>query len=134
MKKILITSTAILIAATAIFMWKRMPADEHHGLPFTGLPPAAIADLATRPADFLGRPVSITGRLLRQCPATGCWFFLVDPADSKARTVKVDMGDTISKLPQHVGGIAHVEGQLIQYGDGYEFIGVAVTFGKNERP
>ena len=43
MKKILITSTAILMAATAIFMWKRMPADEHHGLPFTGLPPSRIS-------------------------------------------------------------------------------------------
>ena len=133
MKPILILCGAMVAAAIAFFVWQTISGEDHFGKAFTGLPPAAITDLATRPADFLGKPVSIHGKLQRQCPSTGCWFFLVDPADPKAQAVKVEMGDTTPKLPQRLGQTAHVEGQLIKYGDGYEFIGVAVTFEKEPR-
>lgn len=133
MKSILILCGVILTAAIALFIWKSSSGDDHFGNPFSGLPSAAITDLATRPAEFLGKPVSITGKLQRQCPSTGCWFFLVDPADPKAQAVKVEMGDTTPKLPQRLGRTAHVEGQLIKYGEGYEFIGVAVTFEKTPK-
>lgn len=54
--------------------------------------------------------------------------FLTDPGDLKAQELKVEMGDTTPRLPSRLGKVAHVEGQLIKFGDGYEFIGVAVTF------
>jgi hypothetical protein len=38
------------------------------------------------------------------------------------------VGDTLPKLPPRVGRIAEVEGQLIRYGDGYQFVGVSVEF------
>ncbi len=43
------------------------------------------------------------------------------------------MGDTTPKLPKRVGQTAHVEGQLIKYGDAYQFIGIAVTFEKDPK-
>lgn len=99
-----------------------------------GLPAAAVSDLVKRPADFLGKPVSIHGKLVKQCPACGCWFFLADQADSKSPTVKIEMGDTTPRLPRRVGQTAHVEGQMIKHGEEYEFIGVAVSFERGLNP
>ncbi len=69
MKPILTLCAVILIAAIAAFAWKYTGGEDHHGQAFTGLPSAAITDLATRPADFIGKPVSIRGKLVQQCPA-----------------------------------------------------------------
>lgn len=128
MKAILILCATILVAAIAVVAWKFTSHENHFGKPFAGLPSATIPEIVARPDDHLGKPVSVTGKLLRQCPASGCWFYLADPADSKAQELKVEMGDTTPRLPQRLGQLAHVEGQLIKYGEGYEFIGVAVTF------
>ena len=134
MKRILILAAAILAAAVALGAWKFSHREDHFGQAFTGLPAAAIPDIVARPEAFLGKPVSVQGKLLRQCPATGCWFFLTDPADPKAQQLKVEMGDTTPRLPARMGRLAQVEGQLIKYGEGYEFIGVAVTFSEEPKP
>ncbi|MBI3414979.1 MAG: hypothetical protein HY043_06600 [Verrucomicrobia bacterium] len=134
MKTILIFCAVILVAATAVFAWKFSHREDHFGKPFTGLPAAAIPDIVAKPDVFLGRQVSIQGKLKRQCPSTGCWFFLTDPADPKAQELKVEMGDTTPRLPSRMGRLAHLEGQFIKYGEGYEFIGVAVTFTEEHKP
>lgn len=134
MKPILILCGIIVAAAIAFLAWKSFQGDGHFGKPFTGLSAAPIASMVANPESYLGKPVSIRGVLKRQCPATGCWFFLADPADPAAKQLKVEMGDTTPKLPQRLGQTAHVEGQLIKYGDDYEFIGVGVTFEKNTLP
>lgn len=128
MKSILILCGVIIVAAFALFAWKHSSREEHFGRPFAGMAVAAIPDIDAKPGDFLGRQVRITGQLKRQCPSSGCWFFLTDPADAQARELKVEMGDTTPRLPQRVGRRATVEGQLIKYGEDYEFIGEAVTF------
>lgn len=128
MKVILSLCGAILVTVLALFALKFSHREDHFGKPFTGLPAAAIPDIVSKPDAFLGKQVSIHGKLQRQCPATGCWFFLTDPGDLKAQELKVEMGDTTPRLPSRLGKVAHVEGQLIKFGDGYEFIGVAVTF------
>jgi len=133
MKPILTLCAVILFAAIAAIAWKYTGGEDHHGQAFTGLPSAAITDLATRPADFIGKPVSVRGRLMKQCKMSGCWFYLVDPADSGGRELFVEMGDTTPTLPKRVGQTAHVEGQLIKYGDAYQFIGIAVTFEKDPK-
>jgi hypothetical protein len=134
MKAILIVCTTILVAAIAIIAWKFASREDHFGKPFAGLPAASIPEIIAKPGDYLGKPVSITGKLLRQCPATGCWFYLADPADPKAQQLMVETGDTTPRLPKSIGKIATVEGQLIKYGEGYQFIGVAVTFHKEVKP
>ena len=128
MKTIFIICTVIVVAAIALFAWRLGNREDHFGKPFTGMPAATILDITARPDAFLGKQASIRGVLKNQCPSTGCWFYLIDPADPTARELKVEMGDTTPALPARIGKTAHVEGQLIKYGDSYEFIGVAVTF------
>jgi hypothetical protein len=131
MKSILITCGVIFAAILAFVVWNSTSEDNHFGKPFSGFIVAPIPDMVANPASYIGKPVSIQGVLKRQCPSTGCWFYLADPADPTVKQLKVEMGDTTPKLPQRIGQTAHVEGQLIKFGDGYEFIGVAVTFKTN---
>ena len=98
---------------------------EQYGQPFKGFPGLELAKLVEQPADQVRKEVRIEGVVSRQCPATGCWFYLKDP---QGKEVKVEMGDTIPKLPPRTGRTAAVEGQLIKYGDRYEFIGTSVEF------
>lgn len=134
MKTILTLCAAIVVAAIAVFAWQFSKREDHFGKSFIGLPAAAIPEIVAKPDAFLGKQVSIQGKLMRQCPSTGCWFYVVNPADPKAQELKVEMGDTTPRLPARLGKIAHVEGQLIKYGEGYEFIGVAVTFSEEHKP
>jgi hypothetical protein len=128
MKTISTAFTVLFLCAIALLIWRLSKREDHFGKAFSGYPTAKIPDLVVSSADFLGRPVSIEGILKQQCPSTGCWFFLVDPGDPKARDLKVEMSDTTPRLPPRIGRRARVEGQLIKYGEGYEFIADAVTF------
>ncbi len=134
MKTVLILCASILAVVVAVLAWRFTVREDHFGKPFTGPPIAAIPDIVAKPEAYLGKPVSIHGLLKRQCPSTGCWFYLTDPTDPKARELKVEMGDTTPRLPARIGKVAHVEGQLIRFGDGYELIGVAVTFTERQLP
>ena len=69
----------------------------------------------------------IEGVVVRQCPSTGCWFYLRDGA---GKELKVEMGDTVPKLPARKGKGAAVEGRLIPYGERFEFVGTAVEFSR----
>lgn len=128
MKTIFSICALVMLAAISVFVWRMGNREDHFGKAFVGHPSVEIRELVTKPEAFLGRQISVQGILKRQCPATGCWFFLSDPADSKAQELRVDMGDTTPRLPSRLGKLAHLEGQLIKYGDGYQFIAVAVTF------
>lgn len=134
MKAILLLCAGILLAVLSAFAWRSFRREDHFGEAFTGAPAASIPDLVATPGSFLGKTVSVRGVLKRQCPATGCWFILADPADPQAREIKVEMGDTTPHLPARLGKSARVEGQLIQFGDDYEFVGVAVTFAETDAP
>ena len=128
MKSILILCGVVIAAIAGLLYWNYGHREDQFGKPFVGYAPASLADLTAKPEAFLGKQVSIGGRLKRQCPATGCWFFLTDPTAPAGPELKVEMGDTTPRLPARLGKYAHVEGQLIKYGEGYEFIGVAVKF------
>jgi hypothetical protein len=124
MKLIFILCGLILAGAVAWFFIARPRAD-HHGNAFRGLAPVELAQLVDKPGDFLKREVRIQGTLTRQCPSSGCWFFL---KDAGGKELKVEMGDTTPRLPARLGKSAVVEGQLIQYGKEFQFIGTAVEF------
>ena len=124
MRKPWIVVLVVLAAALAAFLLLRPRAD-HHGHAFREVPVVGLQELLARPADHLRKEVRIQGEIVRQCPSAGCWFFLKAP---DGRELKVEAGDTLPELPQRVGRGAEVEGQLIPFGDGYEFIGTAVEF------
>lgn len=125
MKTILILCGLLIVGALATWFFLARPRQDHYGNEFRGFPPAELGKLVEKPADYLRKEVRIAGTLSRQCPNPGCWFFLTDVG---GKELKVEMGDTTPHLPARVGKTATVEGQLIRYGEGYEFIGTAVEF------
>ena len=124
MKTIFILCGLIVAGLAAWFILSRTRAD-HYGKPFRGLPTAEVAQLADKPGAYLKKEVRVEGVVGRQCPAKGCWFFL---KDAGGKEIKVEMGDATPTLPARTGKAATVEGQLIQFGEAYEFIGTAVEF------
>jgi hypothetical protein len=126
MKAILVVGALLLAGGGAwLFLAHRGP--DHHGQAFRGLGAVEIASLVEKPTDYLKKDVRIEGTLAKQCPSTGCWFYLREPG---GKEIKVEMGDTTPELPARVGKKATVEGQLIRYGEEYQFIGNAVEFHK----
>ena len=129
-KSIVIAATsAAMLIAIAGGAWLLSNGDgkvEHHGAAFTAsVHSAPITDLVAKPQTALESDLRISGRIVRQCPSSGCWFFLKGDDGSQ---IKVELGDYLPKLPQHVGDDATVEGRLIRYGDKYLFIGKSVEF------
>ena len=119
--------TVVCAAAVALVMagCGRQGSGDHFGEPFSAAPRVTIAQLAAAPDTFARQGVRVSGKIERQCPASGCWFFI---NDGKGNSLRVELGDYLPKLPQHVGDAAEVEGELIKKGDRYEFIGTRVTF------
>ena len=124
MKVIFILCGVILLGAAAIFVFAHSERD-HYGNEFRGYPAADLGAMADHPQEFLKRDLTIRGTITRQCPSSGCWFFLRDVG---SKELKVEMGDTTPKLPQRIGRTATVEGRLISFGESFEFVGTAVEF------
>jgi hypothetical protein len=106
-------------------------AGQHFGEPFTAAAQATIGELLATPDAFARKPVRVTGTIVRQCPASGCWFLL---SDGQGHELKAELGDYLPKLPQNIGHSAEVEGELIRAGDAHAFIGTRVTFRKKSTP
>lgn len=124
MKKILVISMAILTLGVVGVFLTMQPA-ERFGEPFKVGAATALRDIVDNPDRFVTADVRTSGRIVRQCPSSGCWFFL---DDGTGRNVRVELGHLGIKLPQHVGGAAEVEGRLIRDGKDLELIGNGVQF------
>ena len=124
MKVIFILCGVILLGAAAFFVFAHSERD-HYGNEFRGYPAADLGAMGDHPQEFLKRDLTIRGTITRQCPSSGCWFFL---RDAGSKELKVEMGDTTPKLPQRIGRTATVEGRLISFGESFEFVGTAVEF------
>lgn len=123
---------ALAVAGVALTWFLTRDTTDHHGLAFTpGIPAATVDDLVANPEAALGHDLRITGRITRQCPETGHWFFL--NSDTGAE-IKIEMTGDASWLPQRIGKDATVEGRLIRFGDGWEFVGKAVEFHQRAKP
>jgi hypothetical protein len=121
MKKILMLCAAVLVLGAAYLAW-RIAQPEHYGKAFAGAPAATIAQLSHKQVTG---DVRVEGKIVRQCPATGCWFY-VD--DGKGNQVKIELGNTVPKLPQKVGRTAIVEGRLILSDEEPTLAGAGVEF------
>ncbi|MEI7902746.1 MAG: hypothetical protein WCK89_21060 [bacterium] len=99
----------------------------HFGEPFTQAPLVTIGQLLETPDAFSHKAVRVKGMIERQCPMAGCWFFI---HDGQGRSIKVELGDYLPKLPQNIGNDAETEGEWIKKGTAHEFIGTRVTFTK----
>ncbi|HEY2014771.1 MAG TPA: hypothetical protein VGH38_14785 [Bryobacteraceae bacterium] len=122
MKKIFILCalTAILIAGV---IWRAVARPTKFGS-FTGAPETQVAALITEPTAALGKTVAIEGTVSEQCKSMGCFFFFRSGKD----TLRVDIQEVAMTAPMREGRRARVEGQLVPYGEGYQFYASAVEF------
>ena len=122
MKKILILCGFTLIAI-GVLAWRATAKPSRFGT-FTGAPKAEIASLISEPKNFAGKPLLVEGTITEQCKAMGCFFFF----RSGNKTLRVDIQDIAMTAPMREGRRARVEGQLVPYGDGFQFCASAVEF------
>jgi hypothetical protein len=120
-KKILTLCAVVLVLAAAYFVW-RIVQPEHYGKAFAGAPAATIAQLSHKQVTG---DVRVEGKIVRQCPVAGCWFY-VD--DGKGNQVRIELGKIVPKLPQKVGRTAVVEGRLILSDEEPTLAGAGVEF------
>ena len=121
MKKILVLCASVLLVGTTYiaYLYSR---PEHYGRAFSSAPAVSITQLIEK---HVGGDVRVEGRIVRQCPVSGCWFYL---EDGHGRQFKVEAGQTLPVLPKKIGHTALVEGSLIQSAEEPTLAGVAVEF------
>jgi hypothetical protein len=124
MRKIFLLCALVLVTGTAYIAWRYVQ-PEHYGRPFSGAPQVALQDLARPDSPAFSQDVRIEGKIVRQCPATGCWFYL---DDGKGNRHKVELGKVVPSLPQKLGHRATVEGRMVLMGDEPVFAGNGVEF------
>ena len=123
MRAIVILCVVILVAGIAWFALSlRTPS--HYGGTFTGAPKVELEALINRPTEFIGKQFTIEGKVEDQCPITGCFFYF----RVGTQQLKVELKDIAQSLPRKAGASATVEGQLVRFGDSYQFLGSAVEF------
>lgn len=123
MRNILIVCGILLVVGAAYFFWSRSK-PQHFGEPFNNAPTVSVKDMLDHPADHLKHTVALEGTVQKQCPVSGCFFFFNDGP----KELKIELGDTLPTLPQKGGAHARVEGQLMELGGSYVFVGKSVEF------
>ena len=121
MKKILILCTGILVIGAGYLTWL-YSRPQHYGAPFSNAPSISISQLLEKP---VSGDVRVEGHIVRQCPVSGCWFYL---DDGNGHQIKIDLGKTLPQLPQKIGRRAKAEGRIVQMGNEPILVGSSVEF------
>ena len=121
--KTILTLCALSLIIGGVVIWHLVSLPNEYGA-FKGAQKAEVADLIERPKDFLHRTLSIEGTVRKQCTTMGCYFFFL----SGEKMLRVDLEQITMVAPRRNGHIARVEGQVVPYGDGYQFVASAVEF------
>ena len=125
MKRILVLC-AIIGLSLALWLGYSVKSPSHFGAAFAaGIPEVKMNAAYGEPEKFMNGPVVMQGKITRQCPSSGCWFYL---DDASGRQVKIELGHLGLKFPQWVGKNAKVEGRLLQNKDELELVGTGAEF------
>lgn len=124
MKRILIGSLLVLSVVLGAAIWYFRPASQF-GAPFNGAPLVTPGAVFAESERYLAADIRVKGRIVRQCPTAGCWFFL-DAGPGKQ--LRIELGHLGLTFPQRIGRIAEVEGRLLKSGQDLEFVGNGVRF------
>ena len=119
----ILASCGLILLGGSLLVWRAMQLPTRFG-DFTGAPQVAVMELVDRPADFLGRTVSAQGTVTDQCKTMGCYFFF----SSKKGLLRVDLKEIAMNAPMREGRPAHVEGQIVAFGNGYQLYATAIAF------
>ena len=125
MRRVLIIACLLMVAACWA-AWSLRAASESREL---GHPPrtavaATIEAVRRDPGAFVGKMISLTGRMTERCPTAGCWFYLNDGTGDLR--VDAQPGNfSVSGLP--IGARITVYGTLLQEpGEDVQLAGVGV--------
>lgn len=83
------------------------------GSPLTLKDQVAIADLSSKPADFVGKTVQVKGKVTEVCEKMGCWMMLVDAKTQAKVRIKVKDGEIVFPKDS-IGKIAVAEGKFVK--------------------
>ena|SRR5436190_22765729 len=122
MRTILILCAVILVLGAAL-IWRAARLPREFGA-FTGAQKTDVADLINRPKDFLHKTVTIEGTVRQQCTTMGCYFFFHSGKDM----LRVELKDIAMNAPRRNGHLARVEGQIVPFDGGHQFLASAVEF------
>ena len=122
MRTILVLCALTLVLGSAL-VWKAVRLPSHYG-EFTGAPKAEVADLVGRPKEFLHITVTIEGTVRQQCTTMGCYFFFF----SGKNMLRVELQEIAMNAPRRNGHLARVEGQIVPFDGGHQFLASAVEF------
>lgn len=123
MRTILVICALTIVAGIA-WLASSLKAPSHYGAAFTGAPKVEVDALIERPTEFLRKQVTIEGKVADQCPTTGCFFYFYHGTNK----LKIELGDLAQKIQKRAGASVLVEGQLVSFGDSYQFLGTAAAF------
>jgi len=121
MKGILIFCGLILASGVAALVW-HFVTPRHYGQPFDNVPAVSLKDVSAEPETHQKNELRLEGTIERQCPTTGCWFYI---SDGQGHNLRIEMSSVITTLPNIVGKRAVVEGYLEKNGQEYELNGKA---------
>ena len=121
--KTILALCGLALVIGSVLIWRAVHLPSEYG-EFTGEQKVAVADLIDRPKDFLHKTVTIEDTVREQCTTMGCYFFFF----SGKKKLRVELQDIAMNAPRRNGRTARVEGQIVPYGDGYQFVASAVKF------
>lgn len=123
MKAILALCGAVLLAG-AVALYHVTRPKTLYGT-FIGAPTAQVGELIARPKANMGKTWAVAGVIVKQCTTMGCFFFF----EQDGKLLRVDLAEIAMNAPKNRNGRpARVEGQIVPYGDGYQFWASAVEF------
>lgn len=122
MKAIFALCAAVLVAG-GVYLYRATRLPTRFG-DFGGAPAVAVSQLVANPKAYLHKRLAVDGVVSEQCTSMGCYFFFHDGD----KTLRVDIAGVAMTAPRKNGHRARVEGQVMPYGDGYEFSASAVEF------
>jgi hypothetical protein len=119
----ILTICAVTLVLGTVLVWRAVRMPSQYGT-FTGAPKAEVASLIDRPNDFLHKTLTIEGTVRQQCTTMGCFFYFL----SGKKMLRVELQDIAMNAPRRNGRPARVEGQIVPYNHGYQFLASAVEF------
>lgn len=123
MKKILALCAAILVIG-GIWIYRATRPAMSYGH-FVGAPQGDINELIKHPKKNMKKTLALEGVITDQCTTMGCFFFF----KSGDQSLRVDLAEIAMWAPRGKNGRpARVEGQMVPYGEGYQFWASAVEF------
>lgn len=122
--KTILTICGLILFVGGIWIYRATRPPKIYGH-FIGAPNGDMADLIDHPRANLKKTWALEGTITDQCTTMGCFFFF----KSNGKSLRIDLAEIAMWAPRGRNGKpARVEGQMVPYGEGFQFWASAVEF------